>query len=430
MQIPAAGSPAAPPMSPSDAWLYAMQPLNNARSAPDDLSDADRWALSIGVARAKQQCELRSKDPFEGEDLLAMGKLCIFGQDYEPARQFLVSYIGLPQPKSPEVGRLLLIRSFIGLGSIVTAANQTESVVSLYPYDASIDLAIDMVIDAAAGSDATSDLEGMPRLEALQLPHILDALTTYKGPMTSNGDTVDAVLLVRDALRSADQLRRNGKPDDAVKIFEQVKAAAAAPSIATSASDPAIENALTRYQLYHQASPIRTLHATVLTASGPLAKRTIPLYDTNPAARRIVKRSGRDMTIRILDDRTLVLVFSLAGPASASAIRDMLARLQHDQLKPGNIVAVTSYAANTGDDAANPTVLAALRAFRAGLPPDLPVLLVPDSELKPFAIDAWPAAIFFDGKARILWMDILSGSTGSIHQAVREMQSGGPIFPL
>jgi hypothetical protein len=56
-------------MSPSEAYLYAMQPFTNAHSAPDDLTDADKWALGIGIARAKEQCELRSKDKFEAHRL-------------------------------------------------------------------------------------------------------------------------------------------------------------------------------------------------------------------------------------------------------------------------------------------------------------------------------------------------------------------------
>jgi hypothetical protein len=92
-------------------------------------------------------------------------------------------------------------------------------------------------------------------------------------------------------------------------------------------------------------------------------------------------------------------------------------------------VAVTSFAANIGVQRPDPTALATIRAFRTGLPPTLPVLLVPDSELKPFAIDMWPAAVLIDGKGRILWLNTLSGSTGSIRQMVREMESA-PVLPF
>ena len=79
-------------MSPTDAYLYAMEPFNNARSAPDDLTDADKWALGISIARANEQCEVLKIQKFHDEDLLATGKLCVFGHDYEAARTYLVTY--------------------------------------------------------------------------------------------------------------------------------------------------------------------------------------------------------------------------------------------------------------------------------------------------------------------------------------------------
>ncbi|HTW46442.1 MAG TPA: hypothetical protein VMD92_00765, partial [Acidobacteriaceae bacterium] len=177
-QTPAPSPEQTPPpaMSPAEAYLYAMQPFNNARNAPDDLTEADQWALSIGISRAKEQCEQLAKQKLDGEDLLAYGKLCILGQDYEPARRSLIDYLAIPTAKSPEVGRLLLTRAFIGLRWIPSAESQVESLVSLFPYDASIHLAFDMVVDAAENSDAAEDLDVASRLNELQLPHILDAL--------------------------------------------------------------------------------------------------------------------------------------------------------------------------------------------------------------------------------------------------------------
>lgn len=416
-------------MSPAEAYLYAMQPFNNARSAPDDLTDADQWALGIGVARAKEQCELHKRDKFDGEDLLAMGKLCIFGHDYNWARQYLIAYIGLPQPQSPEVGRLLLARAFVGLQSISSAESQIESLLSLYPYDASIHLGIDMVVDTAAASDATDDLDVIGRLDEQQLPHTLDALAHGGIVPESNGDQVNLLLLVNDALRCADTLRRAFKQDQADAIVTKVKAAVAADAIVRSALYPAIQNALARYALPGQTSAVRSFHGDELPMTGPPVPRAVPLYDTDPAAHRIVRRiNGTTTMVRTTDDRTLVIVFSLAGPASQSAIRQTLVRLAQDHLTPGlRVFAVTSYAANVGTDTPVPAVLQSLREFRSTLPPTLPVYLVPDSQLQPFAIDTWPAAILFDGKGKITWLNMLSGSPGSVAQMARQIESSSPF---
>lgn len=421
--------PTAPTMSPGEAYLYAMQPFNQARSAPNDLSEADEWALGIGVSRAKQQCEALGKVKLAGEDLLAFGKLCILGQDFDPARQSLIDYLALPQAKSPELGRLLLTRAFLGLRWIPSAESQIESLLSLYPYDASIHLGIDLVVDTAAASQATDDLDVIGRLDEQQLPHTLEALAHGGTLPASNGDQVDALLLVDDALRCADTLRRAFKQDQADAIVAKVKSSIAADAIVRSALYPAIQNALTRYALPGQASAVRSFHGDELPMTGAPIPRTIPLYDPDPDAHRIVRRINATTTmVRTTDDRTLVLVFSLAGPASQSAIQQTLARLAQDHLTPGlRVVAVTSYAANVGTDTPVPAVLQSLREFRSTLPPTLPVYLVPDTQLQPFAIDNWPAAILFDGKGKITWLNTLSGSAGSVAQMARQIESSSPF---
>jgi hypothetical protein len=302
-----------------------------------------------------------------------------------------------------------------------------ESLVSLFPYDASIHLGIDMVIDAAYASDATDDLAVVPRLDELQLPHIFDALA-HGGSLTGNGDSVDAATLVRDALRVANTLRRNFKPDDAAKIVDQLRSTIAAPAIVNGASYPAIQNALTRYDMFEQASPVREFHGMELTAAGQNAARVVPLYDADPAAHRIVRGSGSHTIIRTLDDRTLVLVFSLASPASSDTIQKILNRLAKDHVTPGmKVFAVSSFAANIGVDTPTPQLFEALKAFRTQLPPKLPTLIVPGPLLQPFAIDMWPAAILFDGKGRVRWLNTISGSDGSIRQMVREVESPVPV---
>jgi hypothetical protein len=428
---PPPAAPAAPAMTPADAWVYAMEPFNNARSAPDDLTDADKWALSIAMARANQQCEVLKIGKLTGEDLLALGKLCILGEDYDPARASLIAYLAQPQAKSPEIGRLLLTRAFIGLHWVTSAESQLESLLSLYPYDASIHLGIDMVVDAAAASDAADDLDVIPRVSEQQLPHILDALAHDGIVPPSNGDSVDAAVLVRDALRIADALRRSYKPDEADKILAQVKTDIAAPSIRNSPWYPAIEAALTRYALFMQPSPLRALHGNELPPFAGPATRSVLLYDPDPDAHRIVRRINATTTsVRMLEDRTLVFVFSLAGPASGPTIHQILDLLAKDHLLPGlKTVAVTSFGANTGVDEASPMALDAIRAFHATLPPSLPVFIVPDSELKAFAIDAWPAVLLVDGKGRILWLNTLSGSAGSIRQMERDMENAPPQLP-
>jgi hypothetical protein len=426
---PASPELAVPGMSPSVAYQYAMQPFVNARSASNDLTDADEWALGIGMARAKKQCDLLSKQKMQGEALLALGKLCILGQDFEPAREALISYLELPKLKSPEVAHLLLAKAFLGLHWVTSAESQMDSLLSLYPYDASIALGIDMVVDAAEASDSTMDRGAIGRLDEQQLPHTLAALA-HGGSLSGNGDSVNAAMLVREALRCADRLRRRGQFAAAQKIVEEVKTSVEAPAIADSAYAPAIQDALTRYRLYGQSRPVRELRGSELPVTGKPFARRVLLFDPDPAAHRTVLRSGKNMIIRMSDDRTLVLVFSLAGPASAATIQSIVKGLAKDRVTPGlKVFAATSYAANIGDDTPNPQVLRYLQHLRGQLPRTLPVLLVPNTELAPFAIDMWPAAILFDGSGRILWLHALSGSRGSIRKLEWDIENPVPLPP-
>src|ERR1700677_4554580 len=84
------------PLSPSEAYKAALAPFQAARAQPDDLTDADRFALQIGIARASHDCRALSADASsvggDEKELIALGELCLFGQEYAPARAALTKY--------------------------------------------------------------------------------------------------------------------------------------------------------------------------------------------------------------------------------------------------------------------------------------------------------------------------------------------------
>jgi hypothetical protein len=119
------------PLSPVEAYKAAMAPLNAARAQPDDLTDADKFALGIGMAQASRDCLALSGDTSafatDGKELLALSELCLFGQQYEPARATLVKYLALPQPPERKLALVLLIRALIGLKEPGGAELQVDS---------------------------------------------------------------------------------------------------------------------------------------------------------------------------------------------------------------------------------------------------------------------------------------------------------------
>jgi hypothetical protein len=401
-------------LSPTEAYRYAMQPFQDARSAPNDLTEADQWALGLGASRAHEQCEAIAPTKPQGEDLLAQGKLCVFGQDLGPAEDALVAYLGLPKMADEKTARLLLTRVFVQTNSLSAAESQLDSLTSSFPYDADLHWAIDQVIDAAwaqegvvtrimnqsgqAAREVPIDVSGgdlVMRLNALQLPFILKALETG-GMMKTEGSTVSAAVLTRDALRCADGMRKTGKSKNAADLVDQLKTLTAVPAIAQTASKPAIDNAFARYALAGQTAPMDALHGT-LVAKVP-----------TPAVRRFAGKT------------TLVVVFSLGSPQFHDAIVKIAGELEKTPpKKPLQVIAVTSYAAMNGADEKTDAVLSALQALQTMLPASVPMMIVPESFLKSFAIDAFPAAIVMDAAGRIAYLDLFPGTAGSIAQVLR-----------
>ena len=144
-----------PSLSPREAFANAMQPFNELRSQPDDLTDSDKIALRIGEIRAAHECQtlllVRGGFSDNPEELLSLGRLCIFGQQYEAARTTLVRYLALPKPPEREAALLLLVRAFLGVGASESAAFQVYSLLRDYPYDSQIDIAVDEVISSTEG---------------------------------------------------------------------------------------------------------------------------------------------------------------------------------------------------------------------------------------------------------------------------------------
>src|ERR1700761_3108799 len=143
-------------LSPSESYKAALAPLIQTRNQPDDLTDADKAALGIGIARAGRDClSLSASDSdfaANPKEVFALGQLCNFGQQFEPAREAFVKYLALPDPPEREQALALLIHALLGLKDAGSAEPQVDSLLRDYPYDALIHGAINQVIDAAEGS--------------------------------------------------------------------------------------------------------------------------------------------------------------------------------------------------------------------------------------------------------------------------------------
>ncbi len=344
-----------------------MAPFNAARAQADDLTAADGIALGVGISRAAKDCAAltaRTEDyARNAPEVLALAKLCLFGQQFEPARAAAVRYIALTDPKEHETALLILIRAFLGLKVPGSALPQWRSLLSDFPYDANVHFAGDQIIDATAGaSPGYNDmaLEVCGKQNAVTLP-----LLAGGKALPGKDASATAGFLFSDAARCW-MLARDTGDVSAAATLKQLTSIAEEPAWQASAELAPMREALARIGMLGQPVPLPVLHAKALTAAGQ-----------SPLAVPLTRGS------------IVLIPCTLWAPSTPSILRTL-------QLSaPGQrMYAITSWAANTGAaDVPNDTLGAGMREFARGLPARVPLLVVPDAELRALHDDAYPASV-------------------------------------
>ena len=349
-----------------------MDPFNQARAQNNDLTDADRLALSLGMTRASKDCLSLAATPQSfannPDQHLSLGRLCLFGQQFEAARAALVDYLALPSPPQRENALILLSRAFIGLNNPDTAGVQVLSLLRDYPYDAQIHLAGDLTIAASEGWNSSGDnqLNVLPtelceKQKSATIPLLLEGKS-----LTGKEGDLPAAVLYADALRCFSFEESLGNPT-AADTLQQLMTVLKVPALQNTADLLSMQEALSRVQMVGRATPLASLHAHTLNANGTLAARTIAL------------RHGA----------ILLAPFTLWSPSASGRIRALAMGPA-----PMRFYAITSWKANTGnEDSASPRMIAALRTWQQSLPKGVLLLIVPDEELHAFHVDQFPDAI-------------------------------------
>jgi hypothetical protein len=306
------------PLSPTEAYKAALAPFTETRGQANDLTEADKFALGIGMVQASRDCLALSSDvsSFAGNsrELFALGQLCIFGQQFEPARAALVDYLALPQPPQREQALLLLVRVFLGLKEPGSAEAQVNSLLRDYPYDAPIHAAIDQVIDNTEGTNANLSDRAL-KLCAAQGAATLPLLVSGKALEGNDGST-SAATLFADAIRCAALSQASNKPNK----LEDLAEIAQEPSWAGTADLAPMQAALERQLLVGKSAPLSSLHG-YLPGTNTLVPRAVSL-----------KRGA-----------VLLVPFTLWSPSTPEIAGDL------STLAPQQpIYAITSWRANTG----------------------------------------------------------------------------------
>jgi hypothetical protein len=362
-------------LSPSEAYKAAMAPLNAARAQPGDLTDADKFALGIGMADALRNCLALSADSSafatDPKELLALSELCIFGQQYEPAHVTLEKYLALPEPPERKLALVLLIRASLGLNQPKSAEADARSLLRDYPYDAQIHFAVDQVIDGLEGESPWFNQLALQLCDT-QNANTLPLLVSGKGLEGKDINASPSVLFA-DAVRCAGLTASHDTLQELTTIAQQ-------PDWTSTADLAPMQAALARQASVGARVPLSGLHGHFLGNNALLPR-----------------------SVSLAGGTVLLVPFTLWAPNALDVVLD-LARFAPQQ----PIYAITSWGANTGrEDVSSREILMALNAWRQNLPRHVSMLIVPDSELRAFHADSFPSGIVVSGGV-VRWNSVLS----------------------
>jgi hypothetical protein len=351
---PALAQENSPSLSPSEAYKAALSPLSAARAQPNDLTEADKFALGVGMNLASRDCLALSANisalAANAKELLSLGELCLFGQQYESARATLTKYLVLPDAQDKEKALILLARAHLGLNEPASAAAEVRSLLRDYPYDAQIHSTVSQVIDAAEGTDASFD-----RL-ALHLCETQNAVTL---PLLTSGKAIEgkdvnasSSVLFADAVRCADLAEESDRSTTQTILRKLTEVAQQQNWVGTADLAP-MQAALARQTMVGTRGPLNVLHGHAISRN-MLVPRTV-----------------------VLSRGTVLLMpFTLWSPSAPGVARD-LAKYSQQHI----IYAITSWSANTGGpDAPSGQTLDALRLWQRTQPPNVSVLIGFESE--------------------------------------------------
>jgi hypothetical protein len=354
-------------LSPSEAYKAAVLPLSAARAQQNNLTEADKFALGVGMGMASRDCLALSADvsalATNAKELLSLGELCLFGQQFEPARAALTKYLVLPDAQDKRQALILLARAHLGLNQPASAAAEISWLLRDYPYDAQIHFVISQVIDAAEGVDASFDKLAL---------HLCETQNAVTLPLLASGKAIEgkdvgasSSVLFADAVRCAALAGESGKGAPQIIMQKLIEIAQQQSWVGTADLAP-MQAALARQTMIGSRVPLSVLHGEAISKNA------------------LVPR-----TVLLTRGTVLLLPFTLWSPSAPGVARDLAKySAQH------TIYAITTWSANTGrEDAPSDQTREALRQWQRTLPPTVSVLVVPDAEMNAFHADSFPAGV-------------------------------------
>ncbi len=355
-------------LPPSEELKVASAPFLAARAQPGDLTEADLAAFAVGVSRAAKACE--NLDPTVDDlakqpaELLALGQLCLFGQQYAAAKHVVERYLKGEDQQEREKAQLFLTKAFLGLKDEQSATTEILLTENGFPYDAQIHAVANQVIlsGSVTGTEAHKTTLAVCNE---QLNHTLPSLEGGQG-ISGKAGTASPGQLFADAVRCLD-IARTLDDSGAQSTAHRLRKILHLPAWQRTAELSPMSEALARSEMVGTSTPVTTMQGQRLRYAEALEPLTISL-----------SHSG-----------CIFIPFTIW----ASSIRSVVSDLQ--SMAPNScLYLITSWAANSGGaDRPSDEQIESLRSVARRLPAELSIVIVRDTLLQAFDTDVFPAAI-------------------------------------
>ena len=354
---------------PSQQLRLAMSPFEAARGQQADLTLADENALKVGVAKAGTMCLLSrqrlSQLTSNPQELIALGRLCLFGRKYEEARQTAVEYLQITPLAIHKVALALLSEAYLGLGSGVNAAAQVLSIVRDYPYDVATHATLTNVVRSAA-LESSSMKNPLSDLCNAETSHTIPLLKQDL-PLGTGSDAVSVGTVFSDAMRCLDLLRVSNSAS-AAALQGSLQAIAEKLREPVTVDTISIGSAFSRYTMLYKKTPVQVSIGLKIGRRGDKARK---------------------IHVDFSKGNVLLVPITTWAPDSTNVISELSHALPSE-----TIYAVTSWAANSGDkDIRSSSILTALTGLAQHLPTHVSLLVVPNHVLTAFSVDRFPSGI-------------------------------------
>ncbi len=348
------------PLSPSEELAASMLPFEQVRQQPDDLTDADRHALAVGREHAKQSCKALSavddQDPLKS-DLLELGHLCLFGQQFELARKNLLKYMSLASVTKVDPARLMLSRAFLGAGDPINAAIQANQLLQAEPVsDDTYTLGMDIMNSVSLRqSDFTGNIKSLgTSLIENGLKLVNDA------PDKRHNLSVSAIY--GNTLRCIQVLKAGGVTVDP-QVEQRAIALPKSSDVTSGLELDRMASALRDFQALGSSTPIKHLNGVEITKTGAKIPREFDLTQGS----------------------WLLLTSAVWTPSTSRIVSEMLSAAPKLHL-----MVLTSDFVNVGLGSSTVEQESELTAFAAKMPSQVKVVKLSTEQMKLLGADNMP----------------------------------------